>query len=216
MGNFTNTLLALIDAGSSQAKGLIEDFNNVVDSFDMYEQFELFREKKNELIKKGNELFGDFNELLKQVKENISDFSVTVPFDETCGEKITYEVKDGRLVIEVSYEDETSSRSNKTSVKVPENCDLDNITLEKDALKKTATISIPKIITNKENATSDEKPKKTVTRKKTPKRDVENSEASTAQVASKLARKLKQNVAKYSQTLNRDSSGRFVRRTPNA
>lgn len=197
MGNFTNTLLALIDAGSSQAKGLIEDFNNVVDSFDMYEQFELFREKKNELIKKGNELFGDFNELLKQVKENISDFSVTVPFDETCGEKIEFGVKDGRLVIEVSYEDETSSRSNKTSVKVPENCDLENITLEKDALKKTATIVIPKIITSKET-----------TRK--------SREASTAHASSKLAQKLKQNVAKYSQTLNRDSSGRFVRRTPNA
>ena len=121
MVDFKNRLLSLIDNGASQAKTLIESFNDVVDSFDMDAQIDFFKEKKNELIKRGNELFGDFAELLKQVKESLTDFSVTVPFDESIGEKLSYEAKDGKLNIEVTYEDETSSRSNKTTVVIPSN-----------------------------------------------------------------------------------------------
>ena len=201
MKDFTNTLLTLIDAGSSQAKDLIENFNNVVDSFDIYEQFDLFRERKNELIKRGNELFGEFTDLIKQVKENISDFSVTVPYDEAIGEKINFEVKDGKLIVEVSYEDETTTKSSKTSVLVPSNCDLDNVVLEKDDAKKTATIVISKKIEKREKPSGDGE---------TP------TEEAASNVSSRLTQKLKQNAEKYSKAFSRDSHGRFVRRTPKA
>ena len=212
--------MSLIDNGASQAKSLIESFNDVVDSFDMDAQIDFFKEKKNELIKRGNELFGDFAELLKQVKESLTDFSVTVPFDESIGEKLSYEAKDGKLNIEVTYEDETSTRSNKTAVVIPSNCDLEQITLTKNATLKTATVTIPKKVIEpiKEEAAPTEKPKKTV-RKKAAKKAAEeatpsNGDETMTHISSKLAQKLNQNGSKYAKILNRGANGRFVRRTP--
>lgn len=219
MVDFKSRLLSLIDNGASQAKSLIESFNDVVDSFDMDAQIDFFKEKKNELIKRGNELFGDFAELLKQVKESLTDFSVTVPFDESIGEKLSYEAKDGKLNIEVTYEDETSSRSNKTAVVIPSNCDLEQITLTKNATLKTATVTIPKKVIEpvKEEVTPTEKPKKAV-RKKAAKKAAEKEETPNEEtmthISSKLAQKLNQNGNKYAKMMSRDKNGRFVRRTP--
>ena len=220
MKDFKNKLLGLIDNGASQAKSLIESFNDVVDSFDMDAQIEYFNEKKKELIKRGNELFGDFAELLKQVKESLTDFSVTVPFDESIGEKISYEVKDGKLEIEVSYADESQTRNSKTSVVIPTNCDLEQISFTSNSTLKTATVTIPKKVIEpiKEEAAPTEKPKKTV-RKKAAKKAAEeatpsNDEETMTHISSKLAQKLNQNGSKYAKILNRGANGRFVRRTP--
>ena len=223
MKNFKNTLLSLIDNGANQAKSLIDDFNDVIDSFDLDSHIAFFNDKKKELIKRGNELFGDFAELLKQVKDSLTDFSVTVPFDESIGEKISYEVSDGKLNVEVSYKDESVTRSNKTSVAIPSNCDLDAISFDTNSVAKTATITIPKMVVEpiKEEAAPTEKPKKTVRKKAAKKKATEKvaeetapSEDSMTHISSKLANKLKQNGDKYAKILNRDSSGRFVRRTP--
>ena len=221
MKDFRNKLLGLIDNGTSQAKSLIESFNDVVDSFDMNAQIEYFNEKKKELIKRGNELFGDFAELLKQVKESITDFSVTVPFDESIGEKISYEVKDGKLEIEVSYADESQTRSNKTSVVIPTNCDLEQVSFASNSTLKTATVTIPKKVIEpiKEEAAPTEKPKKKTVRKKAAKKAAEEvipsqSEETMTHISSKLAQKLSQNGNKYAKMLNRGANGRFVRRTP--
>ena len=219
MKDFKSKLLGLIDNGASQAKSLIESFNDVVDSFDMNAQIEYFNEKKKELIKRGNELFGDFAELLKQVKESLTDFSVTVPFDESIGEKISYEVKDGKLEIEVTYNDETSSRKNSTTVVIPANCDLEQVSFTSNSTLKTATVTIPKKVIEpiKEEAAPTEKPKKTV-RKKAAKKAAEKedapSEETMTHISSKLAQKLNQNGNKYAKILNRGANGRFVRRTP--
>ena len=220
MKDFKSKLLGLIDNGASQAKSLIESFNDVVDSFDMDAQIEYFNEKKNELIKRGNELFGDFAELLKQVKESLTDFSVTVPFDESIGEKISYEVKDGKLEIEVSYADESQTRSNKTSVVIPTNCDLEQVSFSSNSTLKTATVTIPKKVIEpiKEETAPTEKPKKTV-RKKAAKKAAEettpsNGDETMTHISSKLAQKLNQNGSKYAKILNRGANGRFVRRTP--
>ena len=220
MKDFKSKLLGLIDNGASQAKSLIESFNDVVDSFDMDAQIEYFNEKKNELIKRGNELFGDFAELLKQVKESLTDFSVTVPFDESIGEKISYEVKDGKLEIEVSYADESQTRSNKTSVVIPTNCDLEQVSFSSNSTLKTATVTIPKKVIEpiKEEAAPTEKPKKTV-RKKAAKKAAEettpsNGDETMTHISSKLAEKLNQNASKYAKILNRGANGRFLRRTP--
>lgn len=224
MRDLKNRIFELIDAGSSQAKSLIESFNDVVESIDFNAQIDFFKEKRKELVKRGNELFGDFAELLKQVKESFTDFSVTVPFDETIGEEITYEAKDGKLLIEVSYSDETSERSNKTSVLIPSNCDLGLMYLTTNKTAKTATVVIPKVVAETPKEDENEKPievkpkKKVVKRKavrKSENESVEESvEESAPHITSKLAQKIKQNGAKYSQMMHRDSSGRFVRRTP--
>jgi hypothetical protein len=218
MKDFKSKLLGLIDNGASQAKSLIESFNDVVDSFDMNAQIEYFNEKKKELIKRGNELFGDFAELLKQVKESLTDFSVTVPFDESIGEKISYEVKDGKLEIEVSYADESQTRSNKTSVVIPTNCDLEQISFTSNSTLKTATVTIPKKVIEPLEEETPTKPKKTV-RKKAAKKAAEEdttsqNEETMTHISSKLAQKLNQNGKKYAKMLNRGSDGRFVRRTP--
>ncbi len=220
MKDFKSKLLGLIDNGASQAKSLIESFNDVVDSFDMNAQIEYFNEKKKELIKRGNELFGDFAELLKQVKESLTDFSVTVPFDESIGEKISYEVKDGKLEIEVSYADESQTRSNKTSVVIPTNCDLEQVSFTSNSTLKTATVTIPKKVIEpiKEEAAPTEKPKKTVRKKAAKKAAKEEtpsqSEETMTHISSKLAQKLSQNGSKYAKMLKRGADGRFVRRTP--
>lgn len=220
MKDFKSKLLGLIDNGASQAKSLIESFNDVVDSFDMDAQIEYFNEKKKELIKRGNELFGDFAELLKQVKESLTDFSVTVPFDESIGEKISYEVKDGKLEIEVSYADESQTRSSKTSVVIPTNCDLEQVSFTSNSTLKTATVTIPKKVIEpiKEEAAPTEKPKKTVRKKAAKKAAKEEtpsqSEETMTHISSKLAQKLSQNGSKYAKMLKRGADGRFVRRTP--
>lgn len=221
MKDFKSKLLGLIDNGASQAKSFIESFNDVVDSFDMDAQIEYFNEKKNELIKRGNELFGDFAELLKQVKESLTDFSVTVPFDESIGEKISYEVKDGKLEIEVSYADESQTRSNKTSVVIPTNCDLEQVSFTSNSTLKTATVTVPKKVIEpiKEEAAPTEKPKKKTVRKKAAKKAAEettpsNGDETMTHISSKLAKKLNQNGSKYAKILNRGANGRFVRRTP--
>ena len=221
MKDFKSKLLGLIDNGALQAKSLIESFNDVVDSFDMNAQIEYFNEKKKELIKRGNELFGDFAELLKQVKESLTDFSVTVPFDESIGEKISYEVKDGKLEIEVTYNDETSSRKNSTTVVIPTNCDLEQVSFTSNSTLKTATVTIPKKVIEpiKEEAAPTEKPKKKTVRKKAAKKAAEeatpsNDEETMTHISSKLAKKLNQNGSKYAKILNRGANGRFVRRTP--
>ena len=218
MKDFKSKLLGLIDNGASQAKSLIESFNDVVDSFDMNAQIEYFNEKKKELIKRGNELFGDFAELLKQVKESLTDFSVTVPFDESIGEKISYEVKDGKLEIEVSYADESQTRSNKTSVVIPTNCDLEQISFTSNSTLKTATVTIPKKVIEPLEEETPTKPKKTV-RKKAAKKAAEEdttsqNEETMTHISSKLAQKLNQNGNKYAKMLKRGADGRFVRRTP--
>lgn len=220
MKDFKSKLLGLIDNGASQAKSLIESFNDVVDSFDMDAQIEYFNEKKKELIKRGNELFGDFAELLKQVKESLTDFSVTVPFDESIGEKISYEVKEGKLEIEVSYADESQTRSSKTSVVIPTNCDLEQVSFTSNSTLKTATVTIPKKVIEpiKEEAAPTEKPKKTVRKKAAKKAAKEEtpsqSEETMTHISSKLAQKLSQNGSKYAKMLKRGADGRFVRRTP--
>ena len=218
MKNFKNKLLSLIDNGASQAKNLIDSFNDVVDSFDMNAQIEYFNEKKKELIKRGNDLFGDFAELLKQVKESLTDFSVTVPFDESIGEKISYEVKNGKLEIEVSYADESQTRSNKTSVVIPTNCDLEQISFTSNSTLKTATVTIPKKVIEPIEEETPTKPKKTVRKKAAPKAaekdTASQNEENMTHISSKLAQKLNQNGNKYAKILNRSANGRFVRRTP--
>ena len=99
MARFKNSLLALIDNSAAQAKNFIEDFNDAINSFNFDAQMDYFNERKNELIKRGNSLFNDFQDFFKQVKDTLSDFSVTIPFEE--GESIDYKVEDGNILVKI-------------------------------------------------------------------------------------------------------------------
>lgn len=224
MKDFKNRLMRIIDNSASQAKSFVEGVNEFVESFDVDAQIDRFYEKKNELIKRGNELFGEFTELLKQVKDSFTDFSVTVPFDESIGEKLSYEVSDGNLNIEVSYADETQTRSNKTSVAIPSNCDLEQIRFTSNSTMKTATIMIPKKVAEtpiEEEAAPTENLTEEEVREPAQEEAVEDTttpqgdgDETLTHISSKLAQKLRTNGAKYAQTLIRNANGNFVRREP--
>ena len=230
MKTFKEKLLALVDNTASQARDLIGGFSTMVDEIDWDNHFnaanEFMRERKEILTAKANDLLKEFSDLVKQVKDNLTDFSVTVPFDETLGEKLNYEVvknddESSSLVVEVSYNDETTTRSNKTSVKIPQNCDLTKVNKTVNKTTKTATICIPKVIIEPTKEEKNEDigvgTKKKNARKKAYKKVVENVKSEdtdtheeTTHVSSKLAERLKQNVERAK--LRRDSSGKFVRR----
>ena len=196
MEDFNNKLACLIDNWASQAKGFIDNFNDVVNSFDMASHLEHLNEMKHSIVKKSNDLFDDFSNLLKQVKENLSDFSVTVPFDEEIGEKIDYSIENGFLVINVSYSDETTNKINKTSVLIPTNCDLDKISLTTNNLEKTATINIPKVVRQKKEE------------------ETELDETETKTETCHRENKFKRKCPKHHINMVRDVKGRFVRRVP--
>ena len=107
----------------------------------------------------------------------------------------------------MSYKDDTTTRTNKTEVKIPTNCDITKVSKTVNKLAKTATISIPKEVIE---PTEEVKPNIKKARKKLKKMVVETNEEEKAHISSKLAAKLKQNVEKAK--LQRDSCGRFVRK----
>ena len=212
MANLKEKLFGLIDNGASTARGLLDTINETISEIDWDSQFDSLNEMKNSLIKRGNELLGDFNELMKQVKNNLTDFEVTVPFDESLGEKFECEVKDGKLIIEVSFEDENTTRNNKTVVNIPHNCDVEKLEQKYNSLSKTMSVIIPKIISEPKKE-EEAKPRKFKlnTATATPKREA-NKE--THQAESKLLKKFHESTGRTARVLPRAANGRFVRRNP--
>ena len=111
-------------------------------------------------------------------------------------------------------------RSNKTTVRIPQNCDLTRITKTVNKVSKTATIIIPKVVIEptmekdaKENETSTasmRKKERKVTRKKVNEALASAENPEVTHLSSKLAEKLKQNVEKAKQ--RRDARGKFMRK----
>ena len=149
---FRDRMLSLIDSSAQQAKNLVDVINDTFDKIDFDSSMDFLAEKRDSLLERGNSLLKDFGELLKQVKDSFNDFSVTVPFDEELGEVLEYKVDGDKLTVEVKFEDETSSRSNKTVVVIPANCDTSKVNKTINKVTKTAVISIPKRVSEgKEN-----------------------------------------------------------------
>ena len=205
-----------MDTGVSQAMKLVDSINETIDGIDWDEQFESLNSVKDSLIEKGNSLLSDFNELVKQVKNNISDFEVSVPFDESIGEKFESKIENGKLIVEVTFKDDNTERSNRTCVLIPQNCDIEKKSEKYNSLAKTMTVIIPKVISEPKEEAKDEKKKSArykVSHAATPKKSAKKEEVNHAQeAASKLLRKFRENASKT--TLNRAPNGRFVKRTP--
>jgi hypothetical protein len=147
---FRDRMLSLIDSSALQAKSLVETINDTFEKIDFDSSMSFLAEKRDALMERGNSLLKEFGDLLKQVKDSLNDFSVTVPFDEELGETLEYSVDGDKLTIEVKFNDETSSRSNKTVVVIPANCDTSKVNKTINKVAKTAVISIPKKIEARE------------------------------------------------------------------
>ena len=209
MANLKEKLFGLIDNGAANAMTLLDTINKTVDSIDWDAQFSSLNEMKESLLKKGEELIGDFNELMKQVKDTISDFKVIVPFNESIGEKFDCKVEGNMLVVEVTFKDETSERSNKTKVMIPENCDIEKLDKSYDSLKKTMTIIIPKKIIDPTDVKEEKvgfKLKKSAT---SPKKGAEETHETST---SKLLKKFRENASKSPRVTQRGANGRFVKK----
>lgn len=214
MANLKERLLGLIDNGASQAVNLINSMSDTINSIDWDSQFDSLNEMKDSLLKKGNELLGDFNELMKRVKDNITDFEVIVPYDMSIGEKFDHKIEGNKLIVEVTFEDENSERSNKTSVNIPQNCDVEKLTTRYNAVNKTMTVIIPKVIVEPKEEPKEEKKASTTYKlhsAATPKKKVAEKKEQTPeehQAASKLLKKFKENTS----GMRRAANGRFVKR----
>ena len=216
MANFKERLLSLIDNGASRAMDLFDTMNETINSIDWDSQFNSLNEMKDSLIKRGNELLGEFNELMKQVKNNITDFEVIVPFDESLGEKFECKVEDGKLIVEVTFKDENTERSSKTATSIPQNCDVEKMTHKYNAANKTMTVIIPKVIVehekNDEEKLKGYKLSKMATTKK-------KAEEESHQAESKLLKKFRE-ASKSTRVMThptatampRGANGRFVKR----
>ena len=212
MANLKETLLSLVDVSTRQTKNIIDSMNETLNSIDWDSQIKTFNDMKDSFLKKSNEILGEFNDLLKEVKNNITDFEVIVPYDMALGEKFDYTIEGNKLIVEVTFEDENSERSNKTTVTIPQNCDTAKLKTRYNSVNKTMTVIIPKVIAETKEEPKEEKkapaykPAAATPKKETVKKEQTPEEH---QAASKLLKKFKESTG----GLKRDARGRFVKHT---
>jgi hypothetical protein len=139
-----DNFLKVIDSAALRAKSLVNDVSDSFEAVDFDSSIGYMLEQKNALIEKGNSFIKDLEDTFKQIKDCITDYSVTVPFDEEIGETLEYSVDGNKLTVEVKFNDETTSRTSKTVVVIPENCDVSKIKKTINKVTKTAVISVPK------------------------------------------------------------------------
>lgn len=193
MKHWKNKFLTLIDNASNQVKNAVDSVNEMVSTINWDAQTEYFEGLRESLMRKTNDWYDDFNHLLKQVKENLTDFSVTVPFDELSGENLEYKVENGKLIVKVTYADEFNERDYKTSVLIPKNCDCSRISYTTNNALKIATITIPKV-----NVIKQDEEKRVVKHKKVARKKNKNAASENVVNTSKKVK------------LHRAPNGRFV------
>ena len=139
MGILRDSLSRILDNGERQALSLLNEAQRAIDNFD-------FDATVNTLRERGNTLYGSLNDLMKNIKDSVSDFKVIVPFNEKK-EKYEYSVEDG--VIKVTVKGKGSLR--ETSATIPSNCIIDKLSVFVDKKKGNLVITIPKNLTEDEN-----------------------------------------------------------------
>ena len=139
MGIFDNALSRLIDNGERLRQSIIEEAQRAWDEFD-------FDATVNAIAKKGSELYGGFNNFMKNVKDTVSDFKVIVPFDERY-EKFKYDVTGETLNVRV----DSKNGFRETSASIPENCKVDEIRHIINSKRKELVVIIPKTIKGDKN-----------------------------------------------------------------
>jgi len=140
LNKFINELAVNSLANSFKA---IDKVQHMFDDFDV-EDFgtELIRHRDN-IVRQGNAWLSDLGDFFKQVKDTVTAFTVTVPYDSEK-EEINTSVEDGVLKIQTTFKDDTTERKTFNSVTIPEDCDVERMTCKVNNDKKVALIVIPK------------------------------------------------------------------------
>ena len=139
MGILRDSLSRILDNGERQALSLLNEAQRAIDNFD-------FDATVNTLRERGNTLYGSLNDLMKNIKDSVSDFKVIVPFNEKK-EKFSYNVTGDVLTVTVTGKGTKS----ETKVTVPSNCIVDEMTHTINQKRRELIVSIPKDITKDEN-----------------------------------------------------------------
>jgi len=139
MGSIGNALSRLIDNGERQALSFLSEAQRAIDNFD-------FDATVDSILEGGKNAFASFNDVMKNIKDTISDFKVIIPFNEKK-EKYEYSVEDG--IIKVTVKGKGSLR--ETSATIPSNCIIDKLSVFVDKKKGNLVITIPKNLTEDEN-----------------------------------------------------------------
>jgi hypothetical protein len=100
-------------------------------------------DRKNSLLVQGNEWLNRMNDFFKEVKDTVTAFTVTVPF-EAGKDTINLSVDNGILTIVTEYQGKTTTRKSTNTVTLPKDCDVERMTHTVNKDKGTATVIIPK------------------------------------------------------------------------
>jgi hypothetical protein len=98
------------------------------------------------IVEGSKSAFADFNDLVKTIKDTVSDLKVTIPFN-SKKEKYEYSVKDG--VLKVIVKGKGSVR--EASSTIPSNCIIDKLSVFVDKKHGNLIITIPKNIAEDES-----------------------------------------------------------------
>ena len=137
--NFSKIMTNALAAGFN----MLNQTQRLFDEFDSEALTKAVTDRKNDLLIRGNEWLNQMNDFFKEVKDTVTAFTVTVPFEQGK-DTINYGVKNGILTIVTEFQTKSSSRKSTNTVTVPDDCDTTRMkhTINKD--KGTVTIIIPK------------------------------------------------------------------------
>ena len=136
-------LAKIIGGGLSTCFNLLNDTQRLFDEFDTEAFTKSVVQRKNDLLIQGNEWLNRMNDFLKEVKDTVTAFTVTVPFEEGK-DTINLSVKGNVLTIVTEFKTKTTSRKSVNTVTLPADCDPKRMTNKVNPDKHTVTIIIPK------------------------------------------------------------------------
>ena len=183
------------------ALALLSEAQRAIDNFD-------FDATVDSIVEGSKNAFTGFNDIMKNIKDTISDLKVIVPFNEKK-EKYEYSIEDG--ILKVTVRGKNSLR--ETSTTIPSNCIIDRLSVFVDKKKGNLIITIPKNLAEDESL---KKFKDTVSSKANDtaswikdalKERAEAVAASTAAPTSKP--KAKKNVGRVKPKVVRGKDGKF-------
>ena len=150
MGNLNSIVKNLAVNSLANSMVLLDKVQHMFDDFDTDAIGAELLRHRDRMVTRGNEWLGDLGEFFKQVKETVTAFTVTVPFDPET-ESMEVNVEDGILKITTTFKDDTTERKTFNSVTIPEGCDIERLTKKVNPEKKSALIIIPKVKKDNDN-----------------------------------------------------------------
>lgn len=217
---FKKAMLSLLTDGVSKTANMMNELNTLISNIDFDQRLEDLNKAKNSLIERGNRFMNDFSDFIKEATDSVTDFTVTVPYDGNRGEKVEYTIEGGnKLVILVTFESPTETKSSKHTFTIPSNCNIESLTETVDDTAKTVSITIPKLdAEEKELDPSPSDDGGTIPHYKEDSGEVENPSPSNSteegKINEELEKKIEANVSKVKRTFTRDTNGRFTIKKP--